>query len=70
MKLMPIHELGEFQQHTLYLTALSTGDAEERVDLGRSRRRSITRSGARTWSSSKYLGFVFTPPQGGQDAAS
>jgi hypothetical protein len=27
--LMPIHELGEFQRNTLYLMALSTGDAEE-----------------------------------------
>jgi hypothetical protein len=61
MKLTPIHELGEFQRHTLYLTALSADDAEEGVDLGRRRRRSITRSSARTWSSSRYLGFVFTP---------
>jgi hypothetical protein len=61
MKLTPIHELGEFQRHTLYLTALSAGDAEEGVDLGRRRRRSITWSSARTWSSSRYLGFVFTP---------
>jgi hypothetical protein len=60
-KLTPIHELGEFQRHMLYLMALSAGDAEERVDLARSRRRSITRSSARTWSSNGYLGFVFTP---------
>jgi hypothetical protein len=59
-KLTPIHELGEFQQHTLNLMALRAGDAEEGVDLGR-RRRSITWSSARTWSSSRYLGFVFTP---------
>jgi hypothetical protein len=60
-KLTPIHELGEFQWHTLNFTALSAGDAEEGVDLGRRRRRSIVRSSARTWSSSRYLGFVFTP---------
>jgi hypothetical protein len=34
MKLMPIYELGEFQWHTLNLTALSAGDVEEGVDLG------------------------------------
>jgi hypothetical protein len=63
-KLMPIHELGEFQRHTLNLMALSAGDAEEGVNLGRRRRRrrrSIMRSSARTWSSSRCLGFVFTP---------
>jgi hypothetical protein len=50
---------------------LSAGDAEEGIDLGRRRRRSIARSNARAWSSSsRYLGFVFTPPQRGQDAAS
>jgi hypothetical protein len=61
MKLTPIHELGEFQWHALNLTALSAGDAEKRVDLGRRRRRSITRRSARNWSSSRYLGFIFTP---------
>jgi hypothetical protein len=63
MKLAPIHELGEFQRNTLYLTTLSAGDAEEGIDLGRRRRRrSIARSNARAWSSSsRYLGFVFTP---------
>jgi hypothetical protein len=60
-KLTPIHELGEFQQYTLNLTALSAGDAEEGVNLGRRRRRSTMRSGARTWRSSRYLGFVLTP---------
>jgi hypothetical protein len=46
----------------LYLTTLSAGDAEEGIDLGRRRRRSIARSNARAWSSSsRYLGFVFTP---------
>jgi predicted component of type VI protein secretion system len=59
-KLTPIHELGEFQRNTLYLSALSADDAEEGIDLGR-RRRSIAWSSARTWSSSRYLGFVFTP---------
>jgi hypothetical protein len=45
----------------LYLTTLSAGDAEEGIDLGR-RRRSIARSNARAWSSSsRYVGFVFTP---------
>jgi hypothetical protein len=32
-KLAPIHELGELQQNTLYPTTLSTGDAEEGIDL-------------------------------------
>jgi hypothetical protein len=59
-KLTPIHELG-VQQHTLNLTALSAGDAEEGENLGRRRRGSIMQSSARTWSSSRYLGFVFTP---------
>jgi hypothetical protein len=61
MKLPPIHELGKFQWHPLNLTALSTGDAEEGVNLGRRRRRSIMRSSARTWSSMRYLGLVITP---------
>jgi hypothetical protein len=63
-KLAPIHELGELQRNTLLLTALSTSDAEERVDLGRRRRRrgGIARSSARAWSSSsRYLGLVFAP---------
>jgi hypothetical protein len=60
-KLTPIHELGEFQQHTLNLTALSAHDVEG-VNFGRRRRRrSIMRSSTRTWSSCRYLGFVFTP---------
>jgi hypothetical protein len=45
----------------MLLTALSTSDAEERIDLGRRRRRGIARSSARAWSSSRYLGLVFTP---------
>jgi hypothetical protein len=56
---LPIHELGKFQRHPLNLTALSAGDAEEGVNLGR-RRRSIMRSSARTWSSNRYLGLVLT----------
>jgi hypothetical protein len=40
-KLLPIHELGKFQRHPLNLTALSLSDAEEGVNLGRRRRRSI-----------------------------
>jgi hypothetical protein len=61
-KLVPIHELGEFQRNTLYFMTLSTYDAKEGLDLGR-RRRSIARSNtrARSSSSSRYLGFVFTP---------
>jgi hypothetical protein len=47
-KLSPIHEFGKFQRHTLNLTALSAGDAEEGVNLGSRRRRSIMRSSART----------------------
>jgi hypothetical protein len=62
MKLAPIHELGELQQNTLLLTALSPSDAEKRIDLGRRRRRGIARTRARAWSSnSRYLGLIFTP---------
>jgi hypothetical protein len=61
-KLVPIHELGELQRNTLLLTALSTNDAENGIDLGRRRRRSIARSSSRAWSSSiRYLGLVFAP---------
>jgi hypothetical protein len=60
MQFPPIHELGKFQRDPLNLTALSAGDAEEGVNFGR-RRRSIMRSSARTWSSSRYLGLVLTP---------
>jgi hypothetical protein len=45
-KLTPIHELGEFQRHTLNLAALSAGDTKEGENLGR--RRSIMQSSART----------------------
>jgi hypothetical protein len=48
MKLTPIHELGEFQRNTLYLTALSAGDTEERKSLDRSRRRGVAWSSAGT----------------------
>jgi hypothetical protein len=62
MKLAPIHELGELQRNTLLLMALSTSNAEERIDLGSRRRRGIVRSSARAWSSSRrYLGLIFTP---------
>jgi hypothetical protein len=55
-KLAPIHELGELQRNTLLLTALSTSNAEERIDLGSRRRRGIVRSSTRAWSSSsRYL---------------
>jgi hypothetical protein len=60
-KLAPIHELGEFQRHTLNLTTLSANDAKEGKSLGRRRRRSIMQNSARTWSSNIYLGIVFTP---------
>jgi hypothetical protein len=61
-KLSPIHELDKFQRDPLNLTALSAGNAEEGVNLGRRRRRrSMMRSSTRTWSSSRYLGFVLTP---------
>jgi hypothetical protein len=61
-KLMSIHELGKLQWNALLLTALSTSNAEERTNLDRRRRRAITWSSAGTWSSSsRYLGFVFTP---------
>jgi hypothetical protein len=59
-QLPPIHEIGKFQRHPLNLTALSAGDAEEGVNLGRRRRRSITRRSAGTWCSSGYLGLVLT----------
>jgi hypothetical protein len=60
-KLAPIHELGELQQNTLLLTALSTSDAEEGIDFGR-RRRCIARSSARAGSSSsRYLGLFLLP---------
>jgi hypothetical protein len=47
MKLTPIHELGELQRNALLLTVLSTSNAEEGIDFGRRRRRSIARSNAR-----------------------
>jgi hypothetical protein len=41
---------------------LSTSDAEERINIGRRRRRSVVRSSTGTWSSrSRYLGLIFTP---------
>jgi hypothetical protein len=47
-KLPPIHELSKFQRHPLNLAALSTGDAEEGINLGRRRKRSIMRRSAKT----------------------
>jgi hypothetical protein len=47
-KFPPIHELGKFQRHPLNLTALGASDAEEGVNLGRRRRRSIMRRSAGT----------------------
>jgi hypothetical protein len=61
MKFPPIHELSKFQRHPLNLMALSTGDAEEGINFGRRRRRSITRQSVRTWCSSRNLGLVLTP---------
>jgi hypothetical protein len=52
-----IHELGELQWHPLNLTALSAGDAEERVHSGR-RRRSIMRRSARTWRIRGNFGLI------------
>jgi hypothetical protein len=62
-KLAPIHELGELQRNTLWLTALSTSDTEERINLGRRRRRrGVVRSIAGTWSNGgRCLGLIFTP---------
>jgi hypothetical protein len=61
-KLTPIHELGEFQQNMMYLTALSVSDTEERKSLDRSRRRGVAGSNPGTRSgSSRYLGFILTP---------
>jgi hypothetical protein len=60
-KFPPIHELSKFQRHPLNLTTLSTGDAEEGINFGRRRRRSIMRRSARTWCSSRNLGLVLTP---------
>jgi hypothetical protein len=40
-QLLPIHELGKLQRHLLNLAALSAGDEEEGVYLGRRRRRNI-----------------------------
>jgi hypothetical protein len=42
-KFPPIHELRKFQRHPLNLAALSASDAEEGINFGRRRRRSITR---------------------------
>jgi hypothetical protein len=60
-KFPPIHELSKFQRHLLNLVALSAGDAEEGINFGRRRRRSIMRRSARTWCSSRNLGLVLTP---------
>jgi hypothetical protein len=60
-ELAPIHEFGEFQQNTLLLTALSTGDTEERINPDRRRRRGVARSSAGTWSNGgRCLGLVLT----------
>jgi hypothetical protein len=41
---------------------LSTSDTEERINLGRRRRRGVARSSAGTWSNgSKCLWLIFTP---------
>jgi hypothetical protein len=61
MKFSPIHEFSKLQRHPLNFTALSASDTEEGKQFGRRRRRSITRRSARTWCSSRTLGFVLTP---------
>jgi hypothetical protein len=58
---LPIHEFSKLLWHPLNFMALSTGDTEEGKKFGRRRRRSITRRSARTWCSSRTLGFVLTP---------
>jgi hypothetical protein len=60
LQLPPIHELGKLQRHPLNLTALSTGDAEEGINFGRRRRRSIMGRSAWTWYSSRNSGLVLT----------
>jgi hypothetical protein len=61
MKFPPIHELSKFQRHPLNFMALSVGDAEEGINFGRRRRRSIMRRSARTWCSSRNPELVLTP---------
>jgi hypothetical protein len=41
--------------------ALGAGDAEEGINLGRRRRRSIMQRSARAWCNSRYLGLILTP---------
>jgi hypothetical protein len=53
-----IHKFGKLQRNLLNLTALSAGDAEEGVYLGRRRRRNIMWRSTWTWSSSRNLGLV------------
>jgi hypothetical protein len=60
-KFPPIHELSKFQRHPLNLKALSAGDTEEGINLGRRWRRSIMRRSAKTWCSSRNLGLVLLP---------
>jgi hypothetical protein len=60
-KLAPVHELGKFQRNTLLLTALSTSDTDERVNLDRRRRRGVARSNASTLGNGgRCLGLVLT----------
>jgi hypothetical protein len=47
-QLPPIHEISKFRWHPLNLAALSTGDAEEGINFGQRRRRSIMRWSAQT----------------------
>jgi hypothetical protein len=58
-QLSPVHEVGKLQRHPLNLVALSAGDAEEGVYLGRRRRRNIMWT---SWSCS-------CSPKGSQGAA-
>jgi hypothetical protein len=61
LQLSPIHKLGKLQRHPLNLAALSASDAEEGIQFGKRRRRSITWRSARTWCNSETLGLVLTP---------
>jgi hypothetical protein len=40
-ELLPIHEFGKLQRHTLLLTALSTSESKKRENIARRWRRSI-----------------------------
>jgi hypothetical protein len=58
MQFSPIHEFGKFQWQALNFAALHVADAEERIDSGRRRRRSIRGRSTWTWRSRGHLGFI------------